>query len=149
MTTKFPPATRQHTLEQILEIDFDRLWVAEVSTAVSGAVDFVNPRTSIMLESNSPMDPPAGASMGVIPQGCASTVTTFAMPPFFSLGAAAEWLGVSLSTVKRMVGRGDFATVRIGDRRKIPLSELRDYTTGRLAGLRPGGPPCTFSINGA
>ena len=47
--------------------------------------------------------------------------------PFLSLREAAEWLCVSLSTLKRMVASGKLETVRIGQRQKIPASVLEAY----------------------
>ena len=48
-------------------------------------------------------------------------------PPFLSLREAANWLCVSLSRVKRLLARGELASVRIGARQKIPSSELTVY----------------------
>ncbi len=59
----------------------------------------------------------------------------FSLPPFLGLGEAANWLGVSLSTIKRVVKRGELATLRIGARQKISLSEMRRYSLAKLADL--------------
>lgn len=48
-------------------------------------------------------------------------------PPFLSLREAADWLDVSLSTLNRMIAKGDLATVRVGKRRKVPASYLAAY----------------------
>ena len=48
-------------------------------------------------------------------------------PPYLSLREAAEWLCVSLSTIKRMVARGTLSTVRIGERNKVPANVLEAY----------------------
>jgi excisionase family DNA binding protein len=48
-------------------------------------------------------------------------------PPFLSFREAAEWLCVSLSTLKRMVSRGEFMTVHVGKHRKIPANYLASY----------------------
>ena len=48
-------------------------------------------------------------------------------PPFLSLGDAADWLCVSLSTLKRLVARGELGTVLVGKRRRIPASLLAAY----------------------
>lgn len=48
-------------------------------------------------------------------------------PPYLSLREAAEWLCVSLSTIKRMVARGTLSTVRIGERKKVPANVLEAY----------------------
>jgi excisionase family DNA binding protein len=48
-------------------------------------------------------------------------------PPFLSLSEAADWLGVSLSTLKRLIAKGRLRAVRIGARRKIAASELAAY----------------------
>ena len=42
---------------------------------------------------------------------------------------AADWLCVSLSTVKRLLAKGELTSVRIGARQKIPSSELIVYIT--------------------
>jgi excisionase family DNA binding protein len=48
-------------------------------------------------------------------------------PPFLSLREAADWLCVSLSTLKRLIAKGELSTVRIGARQKIPASHLAAY----------------------
>ena len=48
-------------------------------------------------------------------------------PPFLSLREAADWLCVSLSTLKRLIGKGALETLRVGGRRKIPASVLAAY----------------------
>ena len=48
-------------------------------------------------------------------------------PPFLSLREAADWLCVSLSTLKRMISKNELVTLRIGKRRKIPASYLAEY----------------------
>jgi excisionase family DNA binding protein len=48
-------------------------------------------------------------------------------PPFLSLREAADWLCVSLSTMNRMIAKGDLATIRVGNRRKVPASYLAAY----------------------
>lgn len=48
-------------------------------------------------------------------------------PPFLSLKEAAEWLCISLSTLKRMVAKGELAALRVGARRKISASDLSAY----------------------
>jgi excisionase family DNA binding protein len=50
-------------------------------------------------------------------------------PPFLSLREAADWLGVSISTLKRLVAKRALRTLRIGARRNIPGSELNAYVT--------------------
>ena len=47
--------------------------------------------------------------------------------PFLSIAEAAHWLGVSVSTVKRLIRRGELITVQIGARRKIPNTSLMSY----------------------
>ena len=49
--------------------------------------------------------------------------------PFLSIAEAAHWLGVSVSTVKRLIRRGELTTVQIGARRKIPNTSLMSYVT--------------------
>jgi len=48
-------------------------------------------------------------------------------PPFLSLKESADWLGVSLSTLKRMISKNELVALRIGKRRKIPASYLAAY----------------------
>ena len=48
-------------------------------------------------------------------------------PPFLSLREAADWLCVSLSTMKRTIAKGHIATVRVGKHRKVPASYLAAY----------------------
>jgi excisionase family DNA binding protein len=48
-------------------------------------------------------------------------------PPFLSLRQTADWLCVSLSTVKRLIAKGELTSVRVGARRKIPSSQLTAY----------------------
>lgn len=57
-------------------------------------------------------------------------------PPYLSLREAADWLCVSLSTLKRMIARGTLETVRIGERNKVPASVLEAYVTRDI--LIPG-----------
>lgn len=60
--------------------------------------------------------------------------------PFYSLNDAAAWLSVSLATIKRLLARGVLPHVRVGSRRKIPLSALRAYVVCTRAGC-PMPPP--------
>jgi excisionase family DNA binding protein len=48
-------------------------------------------------------------------------------PPFLSLTEAADWLCVSVSTLKRLIAKGDLNTIRVGARQKIPASHLEAY----------------------
>lgn len=52
-----------------------------------------------------------------------------ASPPFLSLRNAAEWLCVSVSTIKRLIAQNEVATIRIGKRQKIPASTLAAYVS--------------------
>ena len=49
--------------------------------------------------------------------------------PFLTIAEVAHWLGVSVSTVKRLIAKGELVAVRIGGRRKIPNSSLMSYVT--------------------
>jgi excisionase family DNA binding protein len=49
-----------------------------------------------------------------------------------SIPAAADRLGVGLSTTKLLIGRGELQTVRIGRRRLVVAQSLREYIV-RLA----------------
>src|SRR4051794_27446412 len=53
-------------------------------------------------------------------------------PPFLSLPEAAAWLGVSRSTVKRLIAKGDLVTVRVGARQKVPASFLAQYVAREI-----------------
>lgn len=44
-----------------------------------------------------------------------------------SMPDAAQRIGVGLSTMKTLVGRGDVRTVRIGRRRLVLIDSLNDY----------------------
>ena len=48
-------------------------------------------------------------------------------PPFLSLREAADWLCVSLSTLKRLIAKGELSTVRVGARQKVPANHLAAY----------------------
>jgi excisionase family DNA binding protein len=48
-------------------------------------------------------------------------------PPILSLREAADWLCVSLPTLKRTIAKGDLNTIRVGKRRKVPASYLAAY----------------------
>jgi excisionase family DNA binding protein len=48
-------------------------------------------------------------------------------PPFLSLKEAADWLCVSLSTLKRLIAKGEISSIRIGARQKVPASHLAAY----------------------
>jgi excisionase family DNA binding protein len=61
-------------------------------------------------------------------------------PPFYSLAYAAECLSTSLSTIKRLLSKGDLPYVRVGARRKIPRSGLQAYLICTKAGI-PLPPP--------
>jgi excisionase family DNA binding protein len=48
-------------------------------------------------------------------------------PPFVSLRESADWLCVSISTLKRLVANGELSTIRVGARQKIPANHLAAY----------------------
>jgi excisionase family DNA binding protein len=50
-------------------------------------------------------------------------------PPFLSLRESADWLCVSISTLKRLIAKGELSTIRVGARRKIPASHLAAYVS--------------------
>ena len=60
-------------------------------------------------------------------------------PRLLSLRETAEWLCVSLSTVKRLVARNELFTVRVGARRKVPANHLEAYIGRDI--LIPSEPP--------
>ena len=74
---------------------------------------------------------PSIAEQGTLdsPQQAPSAIDakTVFEPPYLSLREAAEWLCISLSTIKRMVARGTLSTVRIGERNKVPANVLEAY----------------------
>ena len=49
------------------------------------------------------------------------------VPPFLSLRQAADWLCVSISTLKRLIANGELSTIKVGARRKIPANHLAAY----------------------
>lgn len=55
-------------------------------------------------------------------------------PPFYSIAEAAVWLHISLATMKRLLRKGSLPFVRIGARRKIPVSALLAYVICARAG---------------
>lgn len=132
--------TRHHTLEEILGIDFGGLQ-PDAATQFASRQQAVWPPDSEADDQPSPLDvgaadPPAalhGLSSGVPPFGAADFAATV-VPPFVALPEAAEWLAVSLATLKRLLTRRELQAVRIGARRKIPLAELQRYALEGLAG---------------
>ena len=50
-------------------------------------------------------------------------------PPFLSLRESADWLCISIATLKRLIAKGKLVTVRVGARQKIPASHLEAYIT--------------------
>lgn len=63
------------------------------------------------------------------------------LPGAVSMETAAERLEVSVTTIKRMVARGELLAVRVGKRSRISLEELRRVTTAqpsKVGGLRTG-----------
>jgi excisionase family DNA binding protein len=77
-----------------------------------------------LLGSNSlvPSEPSDDASLS-------TTIRPATAPPFLSLREAAEWLCVSISTLKRMIAKGELIAVHVGKRRKVPASVLTAYIT--------------------
>ncbi len=71
---------------------------------------------------------PANSSAPLASSGPAQDDAPLA-PPFLSLREAAEWLCVSISSVKRLIAKGELIAVRIGARRKIPGCSLEAYVT--------------------
>jgi excisionase family DNA binding protein len=63
----------------------------------------------------------------VAPPTDATNTEAFAAPPFLSFREAADWLCVSLSTLQRMIAKGDLSAIRVGKRRKIPAGCLAAY----------------------
>jgi excisionase family DNA binding protein len=75
---------------------------------------------------------PAGSPPAPSPDGNPANATPPPAPPFLSLREAADWLCVSLSTLKRLIGKGTLATLRVGARRKIPASFLAAYVAREI-----------------
>ena len=80
---------------------------------------------SRLLPEESHPEPRASAASNAITPSPAPSPS----PPFLSLREAADWLCVSLSTVKRLLAKGELISVRIGARQKIPSSELTVYVS--------------------
>lgn len=74
-----------------------------------------------------PNQPSSGSSIRSANATDGRETAVFSQPPFLSLKEAADWLCVSLSTLKRMVAKGELSTVRVGARRKISASALSAY----------------------
>jgi excisionase family DNA binding protein len=71
-------------------------------------------------------EPPAGAEVAVEARDTAAPEPVLG-PPFLSLRESADWLSVSIATLKRLVAKGELQTVPVGARRKIPASHLAAY----------------------
>jgi excisionase family DNA binding protein len=63
-------------------------------------------------------------------------VSATPVPPFLSLKDAAVFLGISLSTLNRLLARGELVAFRIDARRKIPADLLTTYISREV---RPSG----------
>lgn len=48
-----------------------------------------------------------------------------------TLDAVADRLGVSASTVRRLIRLGDLRSIKIGHARRVPVGALRGYLDGR------------------
>ena len=70
---------------------------------------------------------PARLSPELSAPGSSEADPESAAPPFLSLKEAADWLCVSMSTLKRLISRGEISTLRVGARRKIPANYLAAY----------------------
>jgi excisionase family DNA binding protein len=66
----------------------------------------------------------AGSALVSASEGDPVQAASSPSPPFLSLRESADWLCVSISTVKRLIAKGTLGTVRVGARRKIPASFL-------------------------
>jgi excisionase family DNA binding protein len=128
-----------YTLDEILGIDFDRLRAGSAPAADDRRDECGAPADRTWVSATA-FNPDVDHRIDEL--GCSVPATfdgdgnpeTIPSPPFLSLTEAAAWLGISLSTVKRLVDRRELAAVRIGARRKIPLSELKNYALARLVG---------------
>jgi excisionase family DNA binding protein len=69
------------------------------------------------------VDPPEST----LSAGDLGTDLTGHVPPFLSLRESADWLCVSLSTLKRLIANRELSTIRVGARQKIPASTLAAY----------------------
>ena len=139
MSIRRTPDAQHYTLDEILRIDLDRL-CAGAASADDDRHDGAGVAGDRSSASAAVFNPDVDHRIDEL--GCSVPATfdgdgkpeTIPSPPFLSLTEAADWLAVSLSTVKRLVDRHELATVRIGARRKIPLSELKHYALQRLVG---------------
>jgi excisionase family DNA binding protein len=73
---------------------------------------------------NMPVGVPQGPAVNA---GDLGTDQTGHVPPFLSLRESADWLCVSISTLKRLIANRELATLRVGARQKIPASTLAAY----------------------
>ena len=139
MSIRHTPDAQHYTLDEILRIDFDRL-CADAASADDDRYDGTDSAVDRTSASATVFNPDVDHRIHEL--GCSVPATfygdgdpeTILSPPFLSQTDSAAWLGISLSTVKRLVDRRELAAVRIGARRKIPLSELKNYALQRLVG---------------
>jgi excisionase family DNA binding protein len=54
-----------------------------------------------------------------------------ASPELYTIAEAAQWLGVSASTVRRVMGRGDLPAVQIGRSLRFRMSDLETFVETR------------------
>ncbi len=55
------------------------------------------------------------------------------MPLAYDYGQAGRLLGVSASTITRMVDDGRLRAIAIGRNKRVPLSEIQDFVQEQLA----------------
>ena len=96
----------------------------------SGNGDHFSTLSEILAIGMDPLEASAPAQIPPVPD--APTPERTPGPPFLSLQEAADWLCVSMSTVKRLLNSGQLHAVRIGRRRKIPTDCLTAYA---MAGI--------------
>lgn len=60
-----------------------------------------------------------------------------ALPTVLTRQRAAEELSISVTTLQRLIRRGDVLTVMVLDRAMVPKSEVQKYATATRAGERP------------
>jgi excisionase family DNA binding protein len=139
MSIRRTPDAQHYTLDEILRIEFDRVCAGAAAAdddrhdgaGVAGDRSSASAAVFNPHDEHQPYEPCGSKATALDDPDDAAPIPS---PPFLSLTEAAAWLGISLSTVKRLVDRRELAAVRIGARRKIPLSELENYALERLIG---------------
>ena len=84
------------------------------------------------LKLKTPANPVSSSQVPEPPQHATGSEDFMTTGPFLSISEAAAWLCVSVSTVKRMLTRGDIQAVRVGKRRKVPAETLAAHVSKNI-----------------